>query len=233
MNYCRLLLQFANGLKRKILENFWDEGRGAFIDSAVSGKKHISRHHNIFAVLYDFVDDTYVKKITENVLNNPNVAAITTPYFKFFELMVYAKIGKIEEVMKTIESYWGGMIDLGATTVWEEYNPNMRGLEHYAMYGRKFEKSLCHAWGSGPIALIAKCLVGIKATSVGYSSFEISPDSCGLNYFESVIPVADGTVRVKYSKNTVTVLSSVPGGVFKFAGKEFSIPEGEPVSIAE
>jgi hypothetical protein len=57
-------------------------------------------------------------------------------------------------VLKEMKDYWGGMLKLGATSFWEEYNPQKKGAEHYAMYGREFGKSLCHAWGASPIYLL-------------------------------------------------------------------------------
>ena len=45
----------------------------------------MTRHANIFAVLFDFVDETKKQQILKNVLLNDEVTQITTPYFKFFE----------------------------------------------------------------------------------------------------------------------------------------------------
>lgn len=42
---------------------------------------------------------------------NEEVAAITTPYFKFYELEALAKLGRFEVVMDTLKSYWGGMLE--------------------------------------------------------------------------------------------------------------------------
>lgn len=56
------------------------------------------------------------------------------------------------------------MLDLGATTVWEEYNPNLSGAQHYEMYGNKYGKSLCHAWGVSPIYLLGKYYLGVTPT---------------------------------------------------------------------
>lgn len=39
------------------------------------------------------------------------------------------------------------------------------------MYGRKFGKSLCHAWGASPIYLLGKYYLGIKPTSAGYATY--------------------------------------------------------------
>lgn len=69
---------------------------------------------------------------------------------KIYELSA-AETVKIEaegsfNVMDETINYWGAMIKEGATTFWERYDPEEKGAEKYAMYGRKYGKSLCHAW---------------------------------------------------------------------------------------
>lgn len=53
-----------------------------------------------------------------------------------------------------VERIWDGMLDLGATTFWEGFDPSARGSEHWEFYKRPFGKSLCHAWGSAPVFLL-------------------------------------------------------------------------------
>ena len=143
---------------------FWKEEKGAYIDCYESGKNHISRHANVFAILYDVANEEQKAKIIENVLENDKITKITTPYFEGFELDVMGKIGHFDFIENVIKTYWKGMLDLGATTVWEEYNPNLSGAQHYEMYGNKYGKSLCHAWGASPIYLLGKYYLGVTPT---------------------------------------------------------------------
>lgn len=146
------------------LNIFWDEEQGGFIHS-VGGKADkpiILRHANIFAVLFDVVDTTRQERILKNVLLKNDIPQIVTPYFKFYELAALCKCGKTELVMEQIKSYWGGMLNEGATSFWEQYNPQQQGAEHLAMYRRKYGKSLCHAWGASPLYIIGKFLLGIE-----------------------------------------------------------------------
>jgi hypothetical protein len=46
------------------------------------------------------------------------------------------------------------MLDLGATTFWEGFNPAEKGEEHLVFYDRPYAKSLCHAWSSAPVFLL-------------------------------------------------------------------------------
>ena len=59
---------------------------------------------------------------------------------RFYELEALCAMGEQTYVLKEMKDYWGGMLKLGATSFWEEYNPTKKGAEHFAMYGRKFGK---------------------------------------------------------------------------------------------
>ena len=143
-------------LAENLLAYFWDEELGAFIDCYESGKRSVTRHANIFAVLFDLVDAEKQQSILKNVLLNDSITQITTPYFKFYEQDALCKLGETQRVYDTMLSYWGGMLDKGAVTFWEEYNPEETGAEMYSMYGDPYGKSLCHAWGASPIYLVGK-----------------------------------------------------------------------------
>lgn len=69
-----------------------------FIDCYESGKQHVTRHANLFAILFDLVDEKQTEQILKNVVMNPDVPRITTPYFEFFELDVLGKTGHLEQV---------------------------------------------------------------------------------------------------------------------------------------
>ena len=56
----------------------------------------------------------------KNVLKNENITKITTPYFEGYELDALAKLGEFGAVEEKLTSYYGGMIKLGAQTIWEE-----------------------------------------------------------------------------------------------------------------
>lgn len=109
----KTLLEKGETLKQRVNEYYWDEQKGGFIDSYKSGNAHITRHANIFAVLYDIATEEQAKSILENVLKNDNVTKITTPYFEGYQLDVLAKFGEFEAIEERLTSYWGGMLKLG------------------------------------------------------------------------------------------------------------------------
>ena len=208
----------ADALKARILRDFWEEERGAFVDSFTSGRRFVTRQTNIFALLYGLVDGAQKQRVIENALLNPALPAITTPYFKLYELLALCEAGEIAAAQDYILSYWGGMLDAGATAVWEAYDPAQNGDAHYAMYGAPFGKSLCHAWGSGPILLLCRYVAGVQPTGVGGRTFRVAPDPGRWQSFRAAVPAGAGEVRLAYQAPRVTVCATAPGGVF-FDGK--------------
>ena len=221
----------AERLKSSIMRDYWDDERSGFIDSFTSGKKHMTRHSGILAIMYDFVDKDKQNRIYENVLKGNIAEPITTPYFKFFELMALGKMGDIVGIQDYIDSYWGSMIELGATTVWEQFDPCKNGTEHLEMYGEKYGCSLCHAWGAGPIALLGSYCVGVKPTDIAYKTFRVVPNPGRYESFEAVVPVCGGRVSVKYNNGAIEVSATVSGGTLEWNGMSAEIPVGETIGF--
>lgn len=205
-------LERSNNLKNKIMEKYWHNDLGGFIDSFTTGKNHITRHANIFAILYDFVDSDKMQLLYKNVLKNEDIDQINTPFFRLFELMALCKLGNIEAAQELVSSYWGDMLKLGATTIWETYNPSKSGIEHYSMYLDKYLKSLCHAWGAGPIFLLGRYCLGVYPTDVAYKTFEVAPNKGIYNYIEGTVPIPDGIVHISLKDGTLSVTATKPGG---------------------
>ncbi len=222
----------AEKLKKNILRDYWREDRGAFIDCHTTGRENVTRHANIFAILYDFVSPKRARRILTNVLENDSVTKITTPYFEFFELTALCKMGRLNAAQKVIESYWGGMINLGATSIWEQYVPEKQGAEHYEMYNMKYGCSLCHAWGGGPIYLLGRYCLGVYPTSVGYETFAVEPKKGSYKYIEGSVPLPEGgLVKVYLDAHICRVTANRKGGKLILKGKEYMLTENEELTV--
>ena len=204
----------ADELKKLILRDFWDDEKGAFIDSFSSGKRFVTRQTNIFALLYDLVDGEMKRSVIENALLSADLPAITTPYFKLYELLALCETGRIADAQDYISSYWGGMLKEGATSVWEAFDPTMTGAEHYAMYGSPYGKSLCHAWGSGPILLLCRYIAGVRSFDPVGGTFRVEPKPGRYDSFDARVPVGSGEVVLSYRRPFIEISSTQPGAVF-------------------
>ena len=192
-------------LIKKINLFYWDNDKGAYIDSFVSGKRHVARHANIFAVLFDIADERQKKQIVANVLLNEQIPRITTPYFKFYEMDALYRMGYLEEVLARVREYWGGMLERGAVTFWEEYDPAVPEEEQYDMYGDRFGKSLCHAWSASPIYLLSRYFIGLEVTDPVHGKYELHPH---LEFFESLdctLPVGEKDIHILWDGRELKV----------------------------
>jgi hypothetical protein len=171
----------------------------------------------MFAIFFGYLDGQKQQEVKENVLLNDKVQKITTPYMRFYELEALCVLGEQNYVRKEIKDYWGGMLDLGATSFWEKYDPGEKGAQHYAMYGRSFGKSLCHAWGASPIYLLGKYFLGVKPLSPGYKEFLVEPKLGGLKWMDGTVPTPDGKIDVYCDLKEIRIKSSGKGtGVLLF-----------------
>ena len=213
-------------LRENIDRYYWDGELGAYVDSYVSGKRHVTRQTNIFAVLFRVADAAKRECILRNVIGNDAVAPITTPYFNFYELDMLAGTGALDSVMDTIRSYWGEMLARGAVTFWEEFDPKVTGAEQYDMYGDRFGKSLCHAWAASPIYLLARYFVGVRQTGPE-GGFVLEPH---LEYFgslECTLPVGggDGYVSLRWDGAALEAWTNCKDGSLKLGGKQYRLEE--------
>lgn len=222
-NDSEIVLPSKKKLKQNIYKYFYDEKSGAFIDGYESGKRQIHRQQNVFAILYDFVSDKEKRIITKNVLLNDDIEEIKTPYFKFFELIALCKMGNLDAAKNLLSSYWGGMLSDGATTFYEQFDPNIKDETKYAMYGNKFAKSLCHAWGSGPIYILGRFVAGVEPVSVGGKNFVVKPNTDIYENFNAVVPMNGGKVKVRYGNGKLFVFSDVSGGTLVYKGKQYNL----------
>ena len=187
----------------------------------------------MFAMMFGYLDAGQIESVRTAVFENADVPEIVTPYMKFYELLAMGEMGMYEQVHTYIKSYWGGMVKLGATSIWEQYIPEHEGIEHYGMYGMKYGCSLCHAWGGGPIYLLGRYCLGVYPTSVGYTTFAVEPNRGIYKYIDGKVPLPEGgEVSVKMDANACTVETNRDGGTLILKGKSYAIPKGMPLSIA-
>lgn len=206
----RKYAELASEIKSKLFSAFWSESQQAFVHNRENGdqSKQVTPYTNMFAVLLGYLDTEKTEQVKQSVLLNPNALKITTPYMRFYELEALCKLGEQDFVLKEMRDYWGGMVNLGATSFWEKYNPNETGTQHLAMYGRPFGKSLCHAWGASPIYLLGKYYIGVKPLKEGYKEFAITPVLGDLQWMKGSVPTPNGDIKVRMDRKNITVSAS-------------------------
>ena len=133
-------------------------------------------------------------------------------FYGYYMLRAMAAAGNYEGALERIREYWGAMLDLGATTFWEDFNmewlpaaridepvpAGMRDLhrECGAYCYKGFRHSLCHGWSSAPTAFLAEEVLGIRISEPGCKKIRIAPRLGNLEWAEGKYPTPYGTVTV-------------------------------------
>ena len=232
MHTCATLLhqtdpyqQLAENVIGKTRQLLWNDDRQAWEHAIEEGEinHQITKFPNMFAILYDIVDDATKRNIVDSVMENNKIDPITTPYMRFYELEALCMMGRQTQVLQEIRNYWGGMLREGATSFWEKYIPSEQGTEHLAMYGRPYGKSLCHAWGASPVYLLGRYFLGIQPTQPGYATWEARPYLADLEWMEGRVPTPNGIIHIRMERHYICIRSDEGRGRLYLGNRCFDI----------
>lgn len=128
----------------------YDEKRKLFV---TAGKEY-NIASQVWMVLAHIMDDEENHEILRAMQEELfPVRGIATPYMYHHIAEALLEGGWQDEAVQLIKSYWGRMIELGADTFWEAFEPER---ENYSPYGSPIVNSYCHAWSCTPVYLIQK-----------------------------------------------------------------------------
>ena len=215
----------SEALREKINQTFWSNDEKAYYHAIEDGQmnKQVTKFPNMFAILYGLSHEDQRRDIMQSVMLNPDVAPITTPYMRFYELEVLCMDGLHTQVLKEMRDYWGGMLREGATSFWEKYVPTEQGTQHLAMYGRPYGKSLCHAWGASPVYLLGRYYLGVKPTKPGYEEYEVRPALGDLEWMEGDVPTPHGMIHVSMDRRQIKVRATEGRGTLYYKDQSVDI----------
>ncbi len=119
------------------------------------GEKNIATQ--VWMILADILDEKEARQVMQNTVRDLfPIKDIATPYMYSHITEALFKVGLMDEAIALLKSYWGKMIELGADTFWEAFDPNR---PDYSPYGSPIISSYCHAWSCTPAYLIQKYLL--------------------------------------------------------------------------
>lgn len=153
-------------------------------------------------------------------------------FYGYYLLQARALAGDTRGCMDVIRHCWGGMLDLGATSFWESFDPAWKegaagiadlvppGMKDiHADFGQYCYKglrhSLCHGWSAGPTAWLAEYVLGVSPLEPGFKTVQISPDLADLKWARGTIPTPQGLVTVRHEARGDGTIAT-----------EFTLPEG-------
>lgn len=166
------------------------------------------------------------KEINEKLLK-PNGAHGYSTFFGYYTLAAKSLAGDYEGALADMKEYWGGMLDMGATTFWEDFSldwlKNAAPVDEVVPEGKidihgdygaycyiKFRHSLCHGWASGPCPWLSRYVLGVQVTEPGCKKVRIDPHLCGLTFAKGTYPTPYGPIEVAhYLRDDGTVKSEI------------------------
>ncbi|MFC1739239.1 alpha-L-rhamnosidase C-terminal domain-containing protein [Planctomycetota bacterium] len=154
-------------------------------------------------------------------------------FYGYYVLQARALAGDYQGAINSIRDYWGAMLDLGATTFWEDFNldwtDNAARIDELVPEGKKdihgdfgaycykgFRHSLCHGWASGPTPWLTEHVLGIKVIEPGCKTIKINPNLADLQWAQGSFPTPMGLVKVKHTKQpdgTIKTEIDAPKGI--------------------
>lgn len=138
-------------------------------------------------------------------------------FYGYYMLKAMAEAGNHQGALDVIREFWGAMLDLGATTFWEDFNidwlPNASRIDEPVPEGKKdihgdfgaycyvgLRHSLCHGWASGPTSWLSEYVLGVKVLEPGCKTVEIRPNLGDLEWAEGTFPTPYGEIKISHKK---------------------------------
>ena len=181
-------------------------------------QKHIPDHNQLkqAAALMAIAGMIPPEKANNDVLRVGGAKGFST-FYGYYMLQAQAKAGDYQSALDNISQFWGGMLDMGATTFWEDFNldwiVNAAPIDQLVPKGKKdihadfgdycyknLRHSLCHGWASGPTAWMSEHILGVQIVEPGCKVIRIKPNLGDLQWVEGAFPTPYGVVKITHKK---------------------------------
>ena len=174
-------------------------------------------------------------EVNERVLARDPLHGLST-FYGYYVLQARAQAGDFAGALDVIRQYWGGMLDLGATSFWEHFElawkdgatridevPQDDKHDIHREYGEYcyvgLRHSLCHGWAAGPTAWLSEHVLGVQVLAP--NRFRLAPHLGDLAWARGTFPTTLGPLHVQHERDQSGAVVS------KYQG-----PEGVEVEIA-
>lgn len=180
---------------------------------AHSPPKTSSKQANALLALAGLAD---AAETNRTVLAEDPLQGLST-FYGYYVLEARALAGDYQGCLEVIRTYWGAMLDLGATTFWEDFQlgwtENAARIDGLVPPGKKdihadfgdycykgLRHSLCHGWAAGPTAWLSEYVLGCKPLEPGSRKLLVQPHLGDLEFAEGTFPTPAGVVKISHKK---------------------------------
>jgi len=192
---------------------FFDPARGVYRDG--EGTDHAAQHPNIVALAFGLVPQEHRRKVADYCLSRGMACSVGFAQYLLEGLFDIDRPDDALAIMtSTGDRSWLGMLDFGATVTMEawavKYKPNL---------------DLNHAWGTPPLNVISRYVLGVTPLEPGFEKIRVRPQVGSLKYVSGTVPTAKGPVKVEVRDRLLTVTVPAPARL-EFAGHIRDVPPG-------
>ena len=172
------------------------------------------------------------EKTAAETLVKGDAAGLGT-FMSYYILKAIADLGMYDKAFDIMKQYYGGMLSMGATTFWEDFDIKwMDGsarIDEFPKKGQKdihgdfgkycykgFRHSLCHGWSVGVIPYLFEYVLGVQPSDDGFRKVYIEPHLGTLCYAKGKIPTPYGVIDIEHRKDAsgnITTRCSAPRGI--------------------
>ncbi len=169
--------------------------------------------------------------LNAEVLARDPLSGVST-FYGSYVLRARAAAGDVAGALAVIRSYWGAMLERGATSFWEDFDlgwlanagridePTPAGLKDlHGDFGdhcyKGFRHSLCHGWAAGPTAWLSAVVLGCVPLEPGCRRLAVKPRLGDLSWAEGGFPTPLGPVLVRHERagDKVETEVTAPAGI--------------------
>ena len=206
----------ARDVRKAYNAAFFDAKRGVYRDGI--GTDHASLHANAAALAFGLVHGKDAKRVAQYCISKGMACSV---YFAQYLLEGLFHAGEADAAIALMTASgdrgWLGMMEQGATTTMEawavKYKPNL---------------DLCHAWGTPPLNVISRYILGVTPLEPGFAKIRVRPQVGSLARVEGKVPTAKGPVSVRVEGGVLTVDLPAPARV-EWAGAVHDVAAGHHV----
>ena len=183
---------------------------------AASGKATTAPGNKQGASLMVLADLMPAQQANENIISVEGCRGFST-FYGYYMLQAMAKAGDYRGAMDVIRNYWGAMLNLGATSFWEDFDidwmENAARIDELVPEGKVdihrekggycyqgYRHSFCHGWASGPTAWLSQHVLGVEVLEPGCRKVRIEPHLGDLEWVEGSFPTPYGEIVISHHR---------------------------------
>ncbi len=193
------LRQSAAHVARVMRELTWLPEQGLFADCWTEGEHsdYTSWQTNVLAIYGGIARPEDYESILSHLFCEGEPyellahAETNNPFFQFFVLESAFALGHRAWAGQLLRWYWGSMIERGAATWWEFFDPNGNPNEVPS-------HSLCHGYGVSPNAFLCAEVAGIRPALPGFTRVYFNPLPELTPWVKCRIPTPYGHIEVEW-----------------------------------